>query len=60
MPQYVMPQQKQAQVLTAQANALFSEGESAAGTADTEQAQHPRPDEKPIGKSAIGQPEDDL
>jgi hypothetical protein len=30
----VIPQQKQAAVLTAQANALFSAGESAAGTAD--------------------------
>jgi hypothetical protein len=34
MPQYVIPQQQQAQVLTARANALFSEGEAAAGTSD--------------------------
>lgn len=34
MPQYVIPQEKQAAVLTAQANALFTAGESAAGTAD--------------------------
>jgi hypothetical protein len=34
MPQYVIPQQKQAALLTAQGNALFSAGESAAGTAD--------------------------
>lgn len=34
MPQYVIPQQRQAQVLTARSNAYFSEGESAAGTAD--------------------------
>jgi hypothetical protein len=34
MPQYVIPQAKQAQVLTAQADADFSAGESAAGTAD--------------------------
>jgi hypothetical protein len=34
MPQYVIPQQKQAAVLTAQANALFSAGQSDAGTAD--------------------------
>jgi hypothetical protein len=34
MPQYVIPQQKQAVVLTAQANALFSAGQSDAGTAD--------------------------
>jgi hypothetical protein len=34
MPQYVIPQEKQAVVLTARANALFSAGESAAGTSD--------------------------
>ncbi len=34
MPQYVIPQQKQAAVLIAQGNALFSAGQSAAGTAD--------------------------
>jgi hypothetical protein len=34
MPQYRIPQQGQAQVLDAQANAYFSEGGSAAGTAD--------------------------
>lgn len=34
MPQYVIPQEHQAQVLTAQADADFSHGESAAGTAD--------------------------
>lgn len=34
MPQYVIPQEKQAQVLTAQADAHFTDGESAAGTAD--------------------------
>ena len=34
MPQYVIPQEKQAVVLTAQANELFSEGQSAAGTGD--------------------------
>ena len=34
MAPYVIPQQKQAAVLTARANALFSEGQSAAGTAD--------------------------
>jgi hypothetical protein len=34
MPQYVIPQQTQAQQLTAAANAYFTEGESAAGTAD--------------------------
>lgn len=34
MPQYVIPQQQQAAVLTARANALFDAGQSAAGTAD--------------------------
>jgi hypothetical protein len=34
MPQYVIPQQKQAELRTVQANASFSAGESAAGTAD--------------------------
>jgi hypothetical protein len=34
MPQYKVPQAAQARILTAQANAYFSEGESAAGTAD--------------------------
>jgi hypothetical protein len=34
MPQYVIPQEKQAAVLTARANELFSEGQSAAGTGD--------------------------
>jgi len=34
MPQYVIPQQKQAAVLTARADELFSEGQSAAGTGD--------------------------
>jgi hypothetical protein len=34
MPQYVIPQEKQAVVLTARANALFTEGQSASGTGD--------------------------
>ena len=34
MPQYRIPQQAQGQVLTAKADAYFTEGESAAGTAD--------------------------
>ena len=34
MPQYVIPQEKRAAVLTARANELFSEGQSAAGTGD--------------------------
>ena len=34
MPQYVIPQEAQAKALNAQANALFAEGEAAAGTAD--------------------------
>jgi hypothetical protein len=34
MPQYVIPQQKLAQVQTAQANAFFSKGESESGTSD--------------------------
>jgi hypothetical protein len=34
MPQYVIPQEAQARVLNAHANALSSEGEDAAGTAD--------------------------
>ena len=34
MPQYVIPQEKQAAVLTSRANSLFSAGQSAAGTAD--------------------------
>lgn len=34
MPQYRIPQQTQAKVATAQANAYFTEGESASGTAD--------------------------
>ena len=34
MPQYVIPQQKQAAVLTAQGNALFAAGQAAAGTSD--------------------------
>jgi hypothetical protein len=34
MPQYVIPQQQQAAVLTARANARFGAGQSAAGTAD--------------------------
>lgn len=34
MPQYVIPQEKQAVELTARADELFSEGQSAAGTAD--------------------------
>jgi hypothetical protein len=34
MPQYVIPQQAQAQLLTARSNANFTRGESAAGTAD--------------------------
>jgi hypothetical protein len=34
MPQYVIPQQRQADVLSARSNAYFSAGQSAAGTAD--------------------------
>ncbi len=34
MPQYVIPQQRQAELHTVRANASFSAGESAAGTAD--------------------------
>lgn len=34
MPQYVIPQEKQAAVLTAEADAHFTEGQAAAGTAD--------------------------
>lgn len=34
MPQYVIPQEREAQVLSAKSNAYFTAGESAAGTAD--------------------------
>ena len=34
MPQYVIPQQRQADVLSARSNAYFNAGQSAAGTAD--------------------------